>query len=118
MDPKDTDVSKFSGGPEERLLFHQFDGVKVLVVVTGDDGDKVRIASSEIHSRMAPFPEDGRFDIGRLGIREVLYLLLAENRALNAATTAAQARGTELINKARAFRRRLIELGDPDPGLP
>lgn len=118
MDPREIDVSKFSGGPEERLLFHQFEGVKVLVVVMGDDSDKVKAASSEISSRMSPFPEDGRFDLEKLGIREVLYVLLAENRALNAVASAAQARGTELINRARAFRRRLIELGDPDPGLP
>lgn len=117
MDPKDIDISKFSGGPEERLLFHHFDGVSVLAVITGEDGEKVRAASSEVSARMAPSPGD-RFDLERLGTREVLHLLLAENRALNAATSAAQARGTELINKARAFRRRLIELGDSDPGLP
>jgi len=118
MDPKDRDLSRFSGGPEERLLFHHFDGTNVLVVITGEDKEKVSGASSEIRSRMAKSPGDGRFDVEKLGMREVLYLLLSENRALNASVSATQARSTELINKARAFRKRLIELGDPDPGLP
>jgi len=115
---QNVDVSKSSDSSEKRMVFRHFDGVNVLVVVTGDDAGKVQTASSEIGARMIPFPEDGRFDLEQLEIREVLYRLLAENRALNAATSAAQARGTELISRARAFRRRIIELGAPDPGLP
>lgn len=49
---------------------------------------------------------------------QLLEKVLEENRLLNENMTAALTRNSDLVVKARAWRRRLMELGDPDPGIP
>jgi hypothetical protein len=51
-------------------------------------------------------------------ILDLMRNILIENKVLNEALTHVQRRSTELIQKARAFRNKIIELGGQDPGLP
>ena len=109
---------KLDGDATTKRMFSNFEGVDVVVSITGREWEKVRSAAAEVDARLSASLEAGRFSVLDLGVREALYALLAENRILSDNLGRVQARGTELISKARAWRKRLMELGDPDPGAP
>lgn len=50
--------------------------------------------------------------------RDLLRKVLVDHAAMSANLTSVQARSTELINKARDWRKRIIALGGDDPGEP
>jgi hypothetical protein len=53
-----------------------------------------------------------------MSLPELLTAVLTENYALNRNLTEVQTRSTELLNKARDWRKQIIELGGKDPGPP
>lgn len=97
----------------------ELSGMRVSVSIThGSDQtpDDIAPLAEEIDKRLALVGH--RFDPARLGLEEAFLRVLEENKILNQGQSRIQARSTELIQAARGMRRRLIELGDPDPGLP
>lgn len=53
-----------------------------------------------------------------LGIRRTLASVASENVRLREALREVQSRSTELLLKAREWRRKILELGGEDPGPP
>ena len=78
--------------------------------------DDIVPLAEEIDKRISAIGH--RMDPYGVKLQTVLFSALAENKALNENMSAVQGRSSELIQAARAMRQRLIELGDPDPGLP
>lgn len=109
---------KLEGDATTKRLFQNFEGADVVVSITGKNWENVRRAAIEVEHRLSVSLEEGRFSVPDLGLRGTLYALLTENKILYDNLRSVQERATVLINKARAWRKRLIELGDPDPGDP
>jgi hypothetical protein len=53
-----------------------------------------------------------------LSAEELLRKVLNENVTLNENMRTTSARSSELLEKARSWRKRIIELGGEDPGPP
>lgn len=53
-----------------------------------------------------------------LTVLQLLEKVLSENKTLQNNIQSTQDRSTILINKARAWRKKIIELGGEDPGEP
>lgn len=60
--------------------------------------------------------EGGRFDPEKTSVRELLRLLLEENRQLNRQVTSLQGRSGDLLEYGRAARKTIVALGGDDPG--
>lgn len=93
-------------------------GVRTIVSVDGDNPELVREAAAEVEARLTVSLEEGRFDVRELGVRDALMGLLVENKLLGENLSSVQARATELINKARDWRKKIVALGGEDPGSP
>jgi len=93
-------------------------GVRTVVSVDGDNPEVVREVAADVEARLTVSFKEGRFDVGEIGVRGALLTLLAENKVLGENLSSVQARATELINKARDWRKRLVALGAEDPGPP
>jgi hypothetical protein len=64
----------------------------------------VEVSWAELHAKGLYSPEPARLPASDPSYRDALRLALEENAALNAQVTALQARGTELVEEARALR--------------
>ncbi len=58
--------------------------------------------------------DESRFE--GMGVLQLLERLLTENRVLNENLTAVQDRSGDLLEYGRACRKRIVELGESDPG--
>lgn len=101
-----------------RGTFQWAGGAHVTVTIDGAGSDPPVQEAEDITMRLTASLDDERFDIRKLGVCDAMLAVLIENKALNRNMSAVQERSTQLIDKARAWRKRLIELGDPDPGPP
>jgi hypothetical protein len=65
-------------------------------------------------------PADGPIPVDLIGVslNDFLLRILSEKKALAANLTATQERSSQLLLKARDWRKKIIELGGEDPGPP
>jgi uncharacterized membrane protein len=57
-------------------------------------------------------------DLTGITLNDFLLRVLEERKALRENMTAVQTRSTELLQKARDWRKKIVELGGEDPGPP
>lgn len=89
--------------------------IKVSLKTLVNDQKTSKALMDEIDVRMAP--GGGIYDeVEKL--HGAMFSILKENHALRENLKSVQERCTVLINTARAWRKKLIELGQSDPGLP
>lgn len=57
-------------------------------------------------------------DLSKLNGMDLLRHLLVQNHVLNDSINSVQKRSSELITKARDWRKKIIAMGGEDPGIP
>ncbi len=67
--------------------------------------------SEQARPAVAPLPEDQ-------ALKDFIREVLNENQAMARNLTSVQERSTELLLKARAWRKMIVDLGGADPGPP
>lgn len=99
-------------GSSKKKTFN-LNGGKVEVVIE-NRGDFESLMKN-IDARLSP---GGSINDEIAKFHETMFSILRENHALKENLKSVQERCTILITTARAWRKKLIELGQPDPGLP
>lgn len=99
-------------GSSKRKTF-ELDGNRVEVSLE-NRGDSASLMKS-IDARLSP---GGSINVEVTKLHETMLSILKENHALRENLKSVQERCTVLITTARAWRKKLIELGQSDPGLP
>jgi hypothetical protein len=104
----DKAISGFQFAPEDNL--------SGFFLVFEQSNEKAGIINAVIRGMLAVSQYLDNYN--KLAVRDILYQLLIENKALSANLTSVQTRCTELLTQARAMRKNIISLGGDDPGNP